>query len=51
MVVDFALADYTQPFEQSFEVLTCLQEDPNLQSLDIEVCELQKCYDEFKGTA
>lgn len=30
VAVDSAVADYTQLFEQSFEILTILQEDPNV---------------------
>lgn len=37
-------------FEESFEVLTTLQEDPNIQRLETEVHELQQQYDDIKGT-
>ena len=40
-----------QLFEQSFEVLTTLQEDPNVEHLETKVHELQESYDEVKGTA
>ena len=50
MVVESAVADCTQLFEQSFEVLTSLQEDPNIQRLETKACELQQHYDEVKGT-
>ena len=46
---DSAIADCTQLYEQSFEVLTSLQEDPNIQRLEMEAHELQQCYDEVKG--
>lgn len=36
--------------EESFEVLTNLQEDPKIQCLEREVCELQQQYDNIKGT-
>lgn len=38
--VDSAVAEYKQLFEQSFEVLTSLQEDPNIEWLDTEVHDL-----------
>jgi len=41
---------YTKLFEESFEVLTTLQEDPNIQRLEIEAHELQLKYNEIKGT-
>lgn len=50
MVVDNVVVDCTQIFEQSFELLTSLQEDPNVQWLEIEAWELQQCYDKVKGT-
>lgn len=39
--MDSAVVDYTQLFEQSFEVLTSLHEDPNVQSLNMEARELK----------
>ena len=39
-VVESVVADCMQLFEQSFEVLTSLQEDPNIERLETEVCEL-----------
>ena len=50
VVVDSAVADYMQLFEQSFEVQTTLQEDPNVEPLETVVGELQQRYDEVKGT-
>lgn len=35
------VVDCSQLFEQSFKVVTSLQEDPNIQLLDMESCELQ----------
>lgn len=49
-MVDSAVANCTQLFEQSLEVLTSLQEDPNLQQLELKSCDLQQRYDEVKGT-
>jgi len=49
--VDSVVADCTQLFEQSFEVLTSLQEDPNVQRLETEAHEIQQRYHEVKGTA
>ena len=43
--------DYTGMFKQALEVLTNLQEDPNIQCLEIEVHEYQQQYDSVKGTA
>lgn len=48
--VDSVVVDCTRLFEQLFEVLTSLQEDPNVHRLEIEVRELQEHYDEVKGT-
>lgn len=47
-VVDSAMADCMHLFEHSFDVLTTLPEDSNVELLEIE--ELQKSYDEIKGT-
>ena len=41
MTVESSVADYTELFEQSFEVLTGLQADPNIMRLEMEVRELQ----------
>lgn len=49
-VVNSAVTYYTKLFEQSFEVLTTLQEDPNIQCLETEACKLQQRDDEVKGT-
>lgn len=49
-VIDSAVEKCMQLFEQSFEVLTTLQEDLNLERLEIEVHDLQQRYDEVKGT-
>ena len=48
--VESAVPDCTHLFEQSFEVLIGLQEDPNIQRLETEARELQQHYDEVKGT-
>lgn len=37
-------------FEEAMEVVTALQEDPTLQLLNTDVCELQKQYDEVRVT-
>jgi len=50
-VIDSAVADCRQLFEQSFDLLTTLQEDSNVDFLEIEARELQERYDEIKGTA
>ena len=44
------MRDYTKMLEESFKVLTNLQEDPNIQRLETDVCELQQQYDSIKGT-
>jgi len=49
-IVDVAVADFTALFEQSIEAVTLLQEDPNLQSLNMEARELQQLYDEARAT-
>lgn len=49
--INSAIRDYTRMLEESFEVLTNIQEDPNIQCLEIEVRELQQHYDNVKGTA
>jgi len=50
VAVDSVVTDYMKPFEQSFEVLTTLQEDTNIEHLETEVHKLQQRYDEVKGT-
>ena len=37
--------------EQVLEVLTTLQEDPNIQRLETEARKLQQQYDNIRGTA
>ena len=49
-VVDNIVANCMQLFEQSFEVLTTLQEEPNVECLETEARELQQKYDEVKWT-
>ena len=49
--VDSAVAYYMQLFEQSFKVLTTLQEDPKVECLKTEACELQQRYDKVKWTS
>lgn len=49
--VDSVVADCMQLFEQSFEVLTTLQEDLNVDHLETEAHKIQKRCDEAKGTA
>ena len=44
------IRDCTKMLEESFKVLTNLQDDPNIQHLEIEVRELQQQYDNVKGT-
>jgi len=48
--VDSVVTEYVNLFEQSFEVLTTLQEDPNIEHLETEARKLQQRYDEVKGT-
>jgi len=47
--INNAVKDYTWLFEGSFEVLTTLQEDPNIQRLETEVRTMQQKYEKFKG--
>lgn len=49
--VHITIKDCIRLFEESFEVLTTLQEDPNIYFLEIEACELKQKYDEIKVTA
>lgn len=37
-MIDSALAHYMKLFKQSFEVLTTLQEDPNIKRLETKAC-------------
>ena len=46
-----AAHDCTNMLEQALEVLTTLQEDPNIQQLETEARELQQQYDNIRGTA
>jgi len=48
--VDAAVKDFTSLFEQPLELVTSLQEDPNVQQLETEEMELQLNYDEVKAT-
>lgn len=48
--ISSAVWDCTNILKESFEVLTNLQEDPNIQCLETEVQELQQQYDNIKGT-
>jgi len=50
VAVASVVADCMELLEQSFEVLTTLQEDPNGERLETYMCELQKRYDKVKGT-
>ena len=43
--------DCTSMLEQALEVLTTLQEDPNIQRLETKARELQQQYDSIRGTA
>jgi len=38
--ISSTVRDYTRTLEESFEVLTNIQEDPNIQRLEIEAHEL-----------
>lgn len=49
--INSAVKDCTKLLEESFEVITTLQEDPNLQCLETEARKLQQRYDDIKGTA
>lgn len=49
--INSGVKDYTKMLEESFEVLTTLHEDPNIQHLEKELRELQQNYDDIKGTA
>lgn len=48
--INGVVKDCTKLLEESFEVLTSLQEDLNIQHLEIKACKLQQLYDEMKGT-
>ena len=49
--ISSAVKDCTKMLEESFEVLTTLQEDLNVQRLDTEVHKLQQQYDDIKWIA
>ena len=49
-MVDSVVVDCMWIFEQSFEVMTSLEDDPNVECLETEELELQQRYDEVKGT-
>lgn len=49
--ISIVVKDCTKMLEESFEVLTTLQEDPNIQCLETEARELQQQYDDIKGIA
>ena len=49
--MESAVVDWTQLFEQPFDVLTSLQGNSNIWRIEMEAHKLQWCYDEFKGTA
>lgn len=48
--VNGAVKDCTKLFKELFEVLTTLQEGPNIQCLETEAREVHQKYDEVKGT-
>jgi len=50
-IVDVAVANCTTLFEQEMEVNTALEEDPTLQALNTQACELQQQYDGVRATA
>ena len=50
VTVDSAVANCMKIFEQSFEVLTTLQEYMNVEHLETEMQEMQQKYNEVKGT-
>lgn len=41
VVVESVVTDCMELFKQSFEVLTIVQEDPNIKRLEIDACELK----------
>ena len=45
-----AVHSHTGMLEQALDVLTTLQEDPNIQHLETEARELQQWYDSVRGT-
>lgn len=49
-MVDAMVVDCTVLFEQAIEVVTALQEDPTLEVLNTEVCELQQQSNEVRET-
>lgn len=48
--LDAIVTDCATLFEQAMELMTNLQEDPNLQTLNTEVRDLQQQYDEVRAT-
>ena len=48
--INNVVKDCHKVLEESFDVLITLHEDLNIQHLEIEVGELQKQYDDVKGT-
>ena len=44
-----AVQDYTGMLDQAFDILTSLQEDPNIQRLETEAHKLQEQYDSVRG--
>lgn len=48
--ISSVVRDCTRMLEESFKVLTNLQEDPNIHRLETEARELQQHYDSVKGT-
>ena len=46
-----AVCDCMNMLEHALEVLVTLQEDPNIQQLETEACELQQQYKNIRGTA
>jgi len=48
--INSVVKNCTKILEESFKVLTTLQEDLNIQCLEIEARELQQRYDDIKGT-
>ncbi len=49
--LDATITDCAMLFDQAMELLTNLQEDTNLQTLNIEVRERQHNYDKVRETA
>jgi len=49
VAIDIVVIDCMTLFEQSFEVLTTLQEDLNIECLETKAHELEQTYDKVKG--